>query len=78
MGNGGLDRGWVGRLGGALGRHVEAKMIPGAVGLVARGGDVHVESVGETAFDGGAPADAGDFYAHRGFPLPRQLLRSPL
>ena len=38
-----------------LRRHVEAGTVPGAVGLVARGGDVEVVAVGHTDVEGSAP-----------------------
>ncbi|MER6538118.1 serine hydrolase domain-containing protein [Streptomyces sp900105755] len=39
----------------ALRRHVEAGTVPGAVGLVARGDDVEVVTVGHTDVEGSAP-----------------------
>jgi len=45
-----------------LSRHVEAGYVPGAVAVVARHGEVHIEATGTVAFEGddsGAPAPPG-------------------
>jgi CubicO group peptidase (beta-lactamase class C family) len=43
------------RLHDVLAGHVESGKIPGLVALVGRGGQTHVETIGTTAHDGGAP-----------------------
>jgi hypothetical protein len=38
-----------------LERHVDADYIPGAVAVVARRGEVHIEATGNLAFDAAGP-----------------------
>lgn len=52
---GGLDGDRADRMRAVMQRHVDAGTIPGTVTLVGRGGDVHVEAVGATTFDGDDP-----------------------
>ncbi|GAA1597170.1 serine hydrolase domain-containing protein [Kribbella karoonensis] len=48
------------RLRAVLERRVESGAVPGVLAVLARRGEVHVESVGTLAFDGGSPAMATD------------------
>ena len=49
---GGFSRERLGRLRGALARHVENGAMPGIVALVSRRGEVHVEAIGTKDFGG--------------------------
>ena len=49
---GGFSSKRLGRVRDVLERHVDAGFVPGAVGVVARRGEVHVEAVGNLAFEG--------------------------
>src|SRR6266566_2881128 len=51
----GLSTARLGRLRGALSRHVESGDMPGLVALVARRGEVHVEAIGTTEAGGSEP-----------------------
>ncbi len=55
MTTGGLDPDRARRVRAVMQRHVDAGTIPGVVTLVGRGGEAHVEAVGNTTFDGGDP-----------------------
>jgi len=55
MSTGGLSAEQIGRMREAMARHVQSGYIPGAVALVSRRGDTHVEAVGTLAFDRDAP-----------------------
>lgn len=49
---GGFSKERLGRLHGALARHVECGAMPGLVALVSRRGEVHVEAIGTKDFGG--------------------------
>ena len=49
---GGLSPKRLARVRDALSRHLEAGYVPGAVAVVARRGDVHIEAMGTLAFEG--------------------------
>ncbi|NUP51205.1 MAG: beta-lactamase family protein [Catenulispora sp.] len=51
----GFTKTGLGRLHDVLARHVDSGRIPGVVALVSRGGETHVEEIGTTHKDGGAP-----------------------
>jgi CubicO group peptidase (beta-lactamase class C family) len=51
----GLSKARLGRVHDVLARHVERGAPPGLVGAIARRGETHVDAVGQTAIDGGAP-----------------------
>ncbi len=50
--NGGFSLYRLGRLRALLERHVESGFVPGAVAVLARKGEVHVEATGNLAFEG--------------------------
>lgn len=52
MTSGGFSSGRLGRVRDVLERYVDAGHVPGAVGVVARRGEVHIEAVGNLAFEG--------------------------
>lgn len=52
MSKGGFSKSRLGRLRDALQRHIDNGAMPGAVALVSRHGETHVEAVGTMAFDG--------------------------
>ena len=52
MTTGGLSSKGLARVRDLLERHVDAGFAPGAVAVVARHGAIHVESVGNLAFEG--------------------------
>ncbi|MFI6944209.1 serine hydrolase domain-containing protein [Streptomyces sp. NPDC050418] len=54
-GTGGFTSQGLSRLHDVLEGHVESKKIPGLVALVSRGDETHVEVLGTTKHDGGAP-----------------------
>lgn len=61
MTTGGFSSKRLARVRDVLERHVDAGYVPGAVAVVARHGEVHVESTGNLAFEGegsGAPMAA--------------------
>ena len=49
---GGFSAGRLARVRGLLERHVESGFVPGALAVLARHGEVHVEAVGTQAFEG--------------------------
>ena len=49
---GGFSSKRLARVRDVLGRHVDAGYIPGAVAVVARHGEVHIEATGNLAFEG--------------------------
>ena len=49
---GGLSRKRLTRVRDLLERHVETGFVPGAIAVVARHGDIHIEAAGTLAFDG--------------------------
>jgi len=49
---GGFSSKRLARVRDVLGRHVDAGDIPGAVAVVARHGEVHIEAIGNLAFEG--------------------------
>jgi CubicO group peptidase (beta-lactamase class C family) len=49
---GGFSSRWLARVRDVLGRHVDAGYAPGAVAVVARHGEVHIEATGNLAFEG--------------------------
>ena len=55
MSSGGFDQERLERLHEAMARHVQSGRYPGLVTLVSRGDEVHVDAIGDTAFDGGTP-----------------------
>jgi CubicO group peptidase (beta-lactamase class C family) len=50
--SGGFSSKRLARVRDALSRHVDAGYVPGAVGVVARRGEVHIEATGTLAFEG--------------------------
>lgn len=52
MTSGGFSRKRLTRVRDVLSRHLDAGYVPGAVAVVARHGEVHIEALGELAFDG--------------------------
>jgi CubicO group peptidase (beta-lactamase class C family) len=52
---GGLSTAGLARLHEAMTGHVQAGTVPGVVVALARGGDVHVDAIGEATLDGRAP-----------------------
>ena len=52
MANGGFSAKRLARLRGLLESHVDSGFVPGAVAVLARHGDVHVEATGTLAFEG--------------------------
>ena len=52
MTTGGFSSKRLARVRDVLGRHVDAGDIPGAVAVVARHGEVHIEAIGNLAFEG--------------------------
>jgi len=60
--SGGFSSKRLARVRDVLSRHVEAGYVPGAVAVVARHGEVHIEATGTLAFEGddsGTPALRG-------------------
>ncbi len=55
MGDNGLDKQRLGRLGETLERHVESGATPGLVALLRRRDDIHLEVIGNLHAGGGAP-----------------------
>jgi len=49
---GGFSSKRLARVRDALSRHVDAGYVPGAVAVVARHGEVHIEATGTLAFEG--------------------------
>ena len=49
---GGLSSKRLARVRDVLSRHVDAGYVPGAVAVVARHGEVHIEATGNLAFEG--------------------------
>ena len=52
MAAGGFSSKRLGRVRDVLARHLDAGYVPGAVGVVARRGEVHIEALGNLAFEG--------------------------
>jgi CubicO group peptidase (beta-lactamase class C family) len=52
MTTGGFSPNGLTRVRDALGRHLDAGFVPGAVAVVARHGEVHIEAMGTLAFEG--------------------------
>jgi hypothetical protein len=52
MAAGGFSSKRLGRVRDVLARHLDAGYVPGAVGVVARRGEVHIEALGNLAFKG--------------------------
>ena len=52
MTSGGFSSKRLARVRDVLSRHVDAGYVPGAVGVVARHGEVHIEATGNLAFEG--------------------------
>ena len=52
MAAGGFSSKRLGRVRDVLARHLDAGYVPGAVGVVARHGEVHIEALGNLAFEG--------------------------
>src|SRR5215204_740730 len=52
---GGLSQVRLDRMHEAMARHVESGRLPGLVTLISRRGEVHVDAIGMTAFEGGGP-----------------------
>ncbi len=62
MTSGGFSPKRLTRVRDVLARHLDDGFVPGAVAVVARHGEVHVEALGTLAFDGngsGSPMAAG-------------------
>jgi hypothetical protein len=55
---GGLSKARLDRMHDVMAGHVKAGDMPGMVTLVSRGGETHVDAIGQIAF-GGAPMDGG-------------------
>jgi CubicO group peptidase (beta-lactamase class C family) len=55
MSSSGFDKVRLGRVQDQLAAHVERGAVPGAVTALSRHGEVHVETIGATAYDGGRP-----------------------
>ncbi|SDN24631.1 serine hydrolase domain-containing protein [Allokutzneria albata] len=51
----GFSKAGLSRVHDVLARHVDSGKIPGVVALISRGGETHVEAIGTTRHDGGAP-----------------------
>ncbi|HUB41979.1 MAG TPA: serine hydrolase domain-containing protein [Streptosporangiaceae bacterium] len=56
MTTGGLSPKRLARVRGVLERYVDAGFVPGAVAVVARRGQVHIEATGNLAFEGAGPS----------------------
>ncbi len=52
MTSGGFSAKRLTRVRDVLSRHLDAGYVPGAVGVVARHGEVHIEALGTLAFEG--------------------------
>jgi CubicO group peptidase (beta-lactamase class C family) len=52
---GGLSQARLDRMHEAMARHVESGRLPGLATLISRRGEVHVDAIGRSAFEGGQP-----------------------
>jgi CubicO group peptidase (beta-lactamase class C family) len=53
--SGGFSSKRLTRVRDVLSRHLDAGYVPGAVAVVARHGEVHIEAMGDLAFEGAGP-----------------------